>query len=300
MADNLLEATIDLLWRQWRAIGGGAATNQPVTKQVDPEVLCLVSLALQDQEARLGTVLADWLRVGASLLSVQRAKNLATQFPHGSEHLRSLAQAALREAMDARWSSVLEQRPRFSRSKLGSKQRSGGVALVEPAALVLRFRAGFNVGLKSDLLAFLLGQPLRVSVSVAANALGYGVPAVFRALQDLVKAAFARSADLPAAAEYWVDASMWRDLLGGPDAAPRWGHWREILAYTCAAFDLEHQRAYLKSSEYARATTLRELAEQHEAGLIRSGMVEHVPRSAEFEEWRDFHNSLAHAITAAG
>lgn len=301
MADSLFESTVDLVWRQWRAIGGGAATSKPATKQVDPEALCLASLVLQDQEARLWTVMADWLRFGASLLSVQRIKNLATQFPVDAAQLSGLAQTALREGKDARWRSLIGSTKGGARVvREQTKQRSRGVALTAPPALLLRLRAAFNVGVKSDLLAFLLGQPFRVAVSTAAASLGYGVPAVFRALQDLLRAGFVRSADLPAATEYWVDIPTWYDVLGGPDAIPRWGAWREVLVYACAAFDLEHRGAYLKSSEYARASALRDLAAKHEAGLVRSGLVvQGIPRSADVAEWGQFHSRLGRAISAA-
>lgn len=300
VADNLFETTIDLLWRQWRAIGGGAATNKRVSKQVDPEVLCLVSLVFRDHEARLWSVMSDWLRFGASLLSVQRIKNLTPQFPVAARDLEAVAEVALHEGKDARWKSLLERRRAGRRPARAGKQRSAGVAITDRAALVLRMRAAFNVGLKADLFAFLLGQAYRVTVSAAASALSYGVPAVFRALQDLLDAEIVRSTNLPAAAEYWVERVKWFDVLGGADAIADWGYWREVLVYACAAFDLERRRDYLKSSEYARATALRELAQRHEAGLMRSGLVEQgIPSSATWGEWRDFHNALAGGMAKA-
>ncbi len=298
MADNLFEATLDLLWRQWRSIGGAAA-GEPVRKQVDPEVLCLASLFYRDHEPRLWTAVTDWIRFGAPLLSVQRLKNLAPQFPNISDQLKALGLVAWREGKDARWKSLVGVRRSVSGAdRTSAKQRSAGPALAAPPALVLRMRAGFNVGVKADLLAFLLGQRFRVSVATAAASLGYGVPAIFRALQDLRNAGFVRSAALPAAAEYWVDIPTWYEVMGGEQAIPRWGFWREILAYACAAFTLEHERRYVRSSEYARATALRELAMQHEVGLMRSGIIEQgIPRSVSFGDWRDFHNALGTRIT---
>jgi hypothetical protein len=297
VADNLFEATLDLLWRQWRSIGGAAA-GEPVSKQVDPEALCLASLFFRDHEPRLWTAMADWIRFGASLLSVQRLKNLATQFPDMSDQVKALGLVAWHEGKDARWKSLVGARGQSRGAyRTSSKQRSAGPALSAPPAFVLRLRAGFNVGVKADLLAFLLGQKFRVSVATAAASLAYGVPAIFRALQDSRNAGFVRSADLPSAAEYWVDIPTWYEVMGGEQAIPRWGFWREILVYACAMFTLEHERNYPKSSEYARATALRELAMQHEAGLVRSGMIEQaIPRSASFDEWREFHNALAQRI----
>ncbi len=297
-AARLLDATLDLLWRQWRAIGGAAAGRGAITKQVDPEALCLASLYLQEAEPRLWTVMVDWLRLGSALLSVQRLKNLAKQFPPVEDRLRALAAAAVEEAKDARWRSLLGPRPaRKAAPRKPMKLRGGGPALTAPPALVLRLRAAFQVGVKADLLAFLLGQPLRVSVSTAAQSLGYSVPPVFRALQDLVAAQLVQSGDFPSGAEYWVHIERWHEVLGGWQAIARWGFWREVLVYVCAALALEQRGQYRKGSDYARAAALRELALRHEGGLVRSGLVEHgVPRSPSLEEWGAFHAELARRL----
>ena len=296
MATSLFETVVEVVWRQWRAIGGAAA-GEPVTKQVDPEALCLASLFLQDHEPRLWVVMSDWLRHGAALLSVQRLKNLARQFPPMEDKVRAMARVALEVNKEARWKSLLGRGSRVATPRASTKHRSGGLVLTAAPSLVLRLRAAFTVGARSDLLAFLLGQPLRVSVAAAAESLGYTVPPVFRAFQDLRAAGFVKAADLPNATEYWVDAFQWYGVLGGEQAVSRWGFWRETLAYACAAFALEHDRRHQKSSDYARATALRELANTHQAGLLRTGLLdEDLPQSAELKDWRVFHERFARLI----
>ena len=299
MVNNLSEATLDLMWRQWRAIGAAAA-GESVTKQVDPEALCLASLFFRDHEPRLWVVMTDWIRHGASLLSVQRLKNLMRQFPDLSDGVKELARVAWHQGKEARWKSFLgSSRSRTSEPRATTKQRSGGLALTAPPALLLRLRTAFTVGVRSDLLAFLLGQPLRVSVATAAGSLGYSVPPVFRALQDLRASGFVRSAEFQSGAEYWVDAFQWYEVLGGKQALAPWGFSREILTYVCAAFTLENDRRHRRGSDYARANALRELAMQHEADLLRAGVVEQgVPRSASLANWNEFHDALAKRITA--
>jgi hypothetical protein len=297
VSDNLFEATVDVLWRQWRAIGG-AATGQPVSRQVDPEVLCLASLFFRDHEPRLWIAMTDWIRFGAPLLSVQRFKNIAKQFPDMKDGVKALALVAWQEGKDARWKPVAGASRRSSRTRTSPKQRSAGPALSAPAALLLRLRAAFSVGVKADLFAFLMGQPFRVTVSSAAESLGYAVPTIFRALQDFRAAGMAESADLRSATEYWVNTLSWHALLGGEHGIVRWGFWREILVYICAAVTLEGRAEHRRSSEYAQATSLRALAMQHEAGLVRSGIIEReVPRAPSLLEWREFHNAVATRMT---
>ncbi len=298
---SLLEPTLDVLWRQWRAIGGAAAGGAATT-QVDPEALCIASLALERHEPRLWTAMTDWLRLGAALVSVQRLKNVAAQFPVGRELLERLAAAVLQEGKDARFKALLARLAK-ARAEHGTKvrsvppkQRSAGPALQAPAALLLRLRAAFGVGVKADLLAFLLGQRLRVSVATAAAALAYSTPTVFRALQDLREAGFVRSTDQPSAAEYWVDAQRWYSVLGDQNAVAYWGFWRETLAYVAAVLAWEGETGRRSLSEYALGTSLREVAQRHESDLVRAGLVEPglaLPQSAALGDWRKLHKHLA-------
>jgi len=298
---SLREATLDVLWRQWRAIGGAAAGGT-ASKQVDPEALCLASLVLLPHEPRLWTTMIDWLRLGASLVSVQRLKNLAAEFRGSRNMLSRLGAAVFEESKDARF-RALAPRPAQSRAKLrtsiGShppKQRSGGPALQASPALLLRLRAGFGVSVKADLLAFLLGQRSRVSVATAAAALAYSTSAIFRALQDLLTAGFVRSTDQPTGTEYWVDAHQWHGVLGDRKAVGYWGFWRETLAYVAAVLEWEEEAGQRVLSEYASVTSLRKLARHHEPDLVRAGLLgPHLalPRSASLEHWQAFHEHLA-------
>jgi hypothetical protein len=304
LAASLREPTLDVLWRQWRAIGGAAAAG-PATTQVDPEVLCIASLVLERHEPRLWTAMTDWLRLGAALVSVQRLKNLAVQFPVGRRLLERLGAAVVQEANGARFKTLLA-RSGQGRAQHGTrvksippKQRSGGPALQAPAALLLRLRATFGVGVKSDLLAFLLGQRSRVSVATAAAALAYSTPTVFRALQDLHEASFVRSTDQPSGAEYWVDAQLWYSVLGGQKAIAYWGFWRETQAYITAVLAWEEEAARRSLSDYALGTSLREAAKPHEPDLVRAGLVGPglaLPQSAALGDWRDFHRHLAERL----
>jgi hypothetical protein len=299
-ADSLLDAVTDVAWRQWRAIGGAAAGG-PARTQVDPEVLCLVSLTLESSEPRLWVAMTDWLRLGASLVSVQRLRNLSQQFPEAPRQLPRLAAAVVEQARDGRWRALMAKRARDRTVEQRVRQRSAGPALTLGPALMLRLRAAFSVGVKADLLAFLLGQPYRTSLAAATAGLGYSTPTVFRALQDLHSAAFVQAAELPTATEYWVDTAQWHSVLGGQSALPRWGFWRELLAYACAAVQLMKDSERRSLTHYATGVRIRDLATQHQAGLARAGVLDpgsQLPRSPELAEWRQFHRKLADRIAA--
>lgn len=302
VSDRFHEAAIDALWRQWRVIGAPAAGGV-AKRQVDPETLCLASLALEPEEPRLWDTMADWIRVGASLIGVQRLKNLAPEFANAEPALARLARVAVGVAKDSRWRTLLGA-PSLQDGRVARPRRpmSGGPALTAPPALVLRLRAAFAVGVKADLIAFLLGQEHRVSVATATAGLGYSNSTVFRAFQDLELAGFVLRADQPSAAEYWIDAARWERVLDGPGPIPRWGYWRETLGYVCAVVLRDRSAAARSLSEYARGTELRKLAEQHESSLVRAGILGQkqlkLPATVKLAEWRAFHDEFAQALAA--
>lgn len=118
---NLRHAVLDVVWRQWRVLGAGAAA--PFTKRstsygkdgrrqlrtlVDPEALVLVSLMLFEDERRLGDLLHDWGARNSDLLSVQRMRNLEAGYPETvrsvlSQRLAWFAAVARDEGKDLRW-----------------------------------------------------------------------------------------------------------------------------------------------------------------------------------------------------
>lgn len=291
LTDKLAEAAVDVLWRQWRAIGG-AASGSPVTKQVDPEMLCLASLALAADEPRLAVVLEDWLRLGARYLSTQRAKNLAANMPDGERLASRLARIALTAAGDPRWKSFLSKGAVATREE-PLRQRSGGPDLLAPPALTLRLRNAFGVGLKADLLAFLIGQRIRVSVSTAADSLGYAVPTVFRGLQDLHASGLVQVTKQLAAAEYWLDAPTWQSVLGKPYVY--WGFWHEVFGYVLA-IGAWRRKTSTRASVYAQGSSLRTAAAAHAPALVRAAGIDEKlsqPESPNLAEWKDYHRRVA-------
>lgn len=93
LAGELREATLHVVWRQWRALGAGASgrstkhsssdgrTRRHLRALIDPEALVLISLALVPYERRLADILHDWAAQNSDMLSVQRMKNLEARYP---------------------------------------------------------------------------------------------------------------------------------------------------------------------------------------------------------------------------
>ncbi len=121
LATELRHAVLDVVWRQWRVLGAGAAApftmrstshgeegRRQLRTLVDPEALVLVSLMLSDDERRLVDLLHDWGARNSDLLSVQRMRNLEAGYPETvrsilGQRLAWFAAVARDEGKDLRW-----------------------------------------------------------------------------------------------------------------------------------------------------------------------------------------------------
>lgn len=284
-ADTLRDAALDLLWRQWRTVGATADAPGEARAIVDPEALVLMSLAMQAHERRLVDVTGAWVQRNASLLSIQRLRNLAGGFPAPvPTSLAALARVAVEQAKDLRWRSLLDP----GAPPLGMRDgrlRSLEAPLGRWQAVVLQLRRGIGVGVKADALAFLLGAHLEAewwSVAAIASATGYTPAAVRRAADDLAAARFVRAPATAARVRgtqrlYGIDLAHWKALLGVSAEHPGWGYWPERFAFVLDVLAWSDRRiadapasqvAEPAIARHAENIEARALLERHEAALL--------------------------------
>jgi hypothetical protein len=265
LSATLRSATLDALWRQWSAVGGMVSARARATSVVDPEALMLMSLALEAVEPRFGNLLADWARLNSELLSVQRIRNLARRFPEGiGERLATFARIALVEGKDHRWKSIAgtEASLDLGRRHQG-KSRATRAQLLEPTALLLRLRLVFGVGIKADLIGFLLSTDRgeRPSIGTIATATNYTVAAVRKAAQALAEARVIEEEE-GARAEYQADRGKWTSLLG-IESAPPWRAWSERYIFVAHFLAWARDADARPLTSYLLESRGRELLEQH-------------------------------------
>lgn len=273
-------AALKACWRQWRSLGaltGGPELHESEHQSnkgspiVDPEALVLLSLQVRDDERRLDDFLGWIASVGAPLLSVQRMQNLARHFPERTGiRLGAFARLAA-EAGDRRWRRHWRGAIDFELAPRAGKGAEH-LALHMPAALVLRLRAGFGVGTKADLLAFLLGLAgRRVTVREAAEALGYSEVALRTAAQEMVLAGFVR--EVPGRpARYEADTEAWVQLLAYDEAddandSLTWQHWAGTFAFLAAVLTWVQAGREAAWSPYVWSSRARDLCELHRRAL---------------------------------
>ncbi|NNM35433.1 MAG: hypothetical protein HKO53_20325, partial [Gemmatimonadetes bacterium] len=151
------EAATKVCWTQWKQLGAGVSGDPGSGRSViDPEALLLLSFQLEEHERRLEDMWRWWAKAGSRLTSVQRLLTLADTFPHGSRARIPSFAAAAYEAGDGMWKrlGVTEAFTMSRRRRKGPEAPS----LSTPGTLLLRLRAGFGLGAKADILAYLLSN----------------------------------------------------------------------------------------------------------------------------------------------
>jgi len=278
LAQRLRAAAMEVLWRQWRAVGGQAAARGAARAAVDPEALVLLSLTLVEHESRLADILHDWTLLNSDLLAVQRAKNLAARYPEiVRARLAALARLATEEAKDLRWKSLIpagasldEIAPPGGVPVRRNKLRAVRVNADEPAALLLRLRLGFGVGARADLLGFLLATPHEwATMRELSAATTYTVAAVRRATEAMEGARLLHLSAGPPAS-YGADREAWTELLGLENGLPPWRNWHERFAFVAAFLDWAEAAQAKPLSPYVLGVKTRELLEQHRAAFERN------------------------------
>lgn len=267
------ETAVEAAWAQWSALTTAAVPvgNRRVWTIVDPEALVLLSLAVRDRERRLNDLLAGWARVGAPLLSVQRLKTLAKEFPQTvQEQVSDFARYAA-DAGDRRWRAHAAGPEERSGPEPREKD-IGPLRLIEGPALMLRLRAGIGVGAKADLLTFLLGlHGGAADMKAITVAAGYTDRAMRTAAEEMALARFVHQIQGPPSA-YRADHHSWTQVLevhrldSTPEhrpSIPSWRFWAVAFAFLAEVKSWAEQVEQEDWTAYVASSRARDLVNAH-------------------------------------
>ena len=271
--EQALRTGMAVAWAQWSTLATVAVPAGPRARSmVDPEALVLLSLALRGRQRRLDDLVAGWARAAPALLSVQRLIHLSESFPAGvAEGIGAFARAAA-DAGDRRWrthaAEAEAEAARVPRKAIGAPR------LAEAPALLLRLRAGFGVGARADVLAFLLAQRgAEAPVSAIAGATGYSGSGVRTAAEEMVLAGFAKRVEAAPTA-YCADHRAWAGVLQlrvtssakGPEVPP-WRYWATVFAFLAGVDAWAAEAEEAEWSAYVASSRARDLVEDHARSL---------------------------------
>ena len=273
---QLHDALRDAVWRQWSELGGSAVSSNKRTRCViDLEALILITLWLADEEPRLVDVMVSWTTLNSGFISVQRIKNLCTAYPPSvADRLPGLARVIVDVGADARWKPLYgsDDTPITYRD---NKIRAVRVDLKRPPVLWLRLRGIFGLGIRPDIIAFLMRRvdPRDyVEVDIIADAVGYSRAAVKRVLDALVEAdslSMAPGRD-PGYAIGW--RPLFTILDPDPDHLPLWRYCHQTYTLAAEYLSTIGARGGEAMSAFLQRVEARRMIQHHGGYLIENRM----------------------------
>lgn len=270
IAAQVRETAADTAWAQWSALTAAAvdARARRPWSTVDPEALVLASLAVRRHERRLNDIVFGIARSGTRLLSVQRMSTLVETYSTlAQEGFHEFAWAAA-EAGDQRWAPHAE-RPAPEAQPVRPK-RVGSLRLLDGPGLMLRLRTGLGVGVRADVLAYLLGMHgAAVPLKGIALATGYTARGIRRAAEEMAVGGFVQQTnDSPVA--FSADHRAWAGVLdlnearsGGRAGVPPWRYWSLVYGFMVAVDQWAANAEADGWSDYVASSRARDLVEDH-------------------------------------
>ena len=213
-----LQATLDLLWRQWCSLGlAGHASPVNVHRLMDLEALLLATTSIGRYEPRLFDESLDWLAAYGSLVNLQRLNNLQRTHTLGDDRvLRAIAAWLAAWATQPRWKTIAKSgagdtagpqpEPLFlgidgpasanpdpiflahglERGVFEPRGLSRPPHPTQPPNLMVSLRALIGVSVRVEIILYLAGSPAAAHAAEIARATGYAPRTVQAALQEML------------------------------------------------------------------------------------------------------------------
>ena len=253
---------------------------------------------------------------------------------HLLNQLTGFAIVASDKGNDARWRSIVEhshhgdcrirnQMARQSRAAKGSMRharasdRSGvhstmvdqdgpgvvpgttpstRVSLVEDAALTLRLRQAFGVGVKADVLAYLLARgDERAALREICEAVACSPATAYVAAEELSAARLVGSLD-GQPPSYRATHESWKPLLGFENRPPRWAGWSHRYVFLTALLHWGDTTSRWPTKSAASEARDRDLVERYRSWLEPVPVVSSIA-SSQREGWRGVLRRAMHDLT---
>lgn len=209
------ERMLDLLWRQWTAMGVAGQGSPWRHTPLDPEALLLVSCTLARHDPRLFDAMLDWLNINGHYINVQRLRRMVTEHRFaGGDVYAAIAATISTTAHAVKWAGSVQVTAKSARPEplfympdgkplpvVHAPDRTfraygflrdcyaprGTAHPFRPEAtanLVLRLRAFIGVSARCEILTYLLLNG-RGSPRAIARVCGYYAATITKALAEM-------------------------------------------------------------------------------------------------------------------
>lgn len=114
---GLQDRLLEILWRQWSALGVAGQNSTWQGSVIDPEALLLFSSTLTRYDARLFDAIVEWLQLNGRYINVQRLKRMLIdeQFS-GANVLAAMAATVRTSATGLKWEGLTRVAPENTES----------------------------------------------------------------------------------------------------------------------------------------------------------------------------------------
>jgi hypothetical protein len=306
---RLLEAILDLLWRQWCSLGV-AGHSEPAVENglIDPEALLLATTSLGRHEPRLFDEMFDWLSRYGFLINLQRLKNLHRNNRLGDEHvLTCIADWLVTNTTQQSWKSLAKAAKSDTAVQtlfLGSGTtfrhpdpfflahglerelfRPRGMSRAPdptlPPNLTFTLRALIGVSARVEIILCLAGGGATYASEIARTT-GYAPRTLQALLQEMLlsghilsqEPATIRSAKVRKGANrrYHLQSSDWAFLTKGRPL-PQWKPWAALFSLVRETVDVVPHSEEKDKHSAVISSKLRESLAIHGQALASSGLL---------------------------
>ena len=290
--EDLHKRMLDLIWRQWTALGihgyGASWEGSPV----DPDALLLFSCTAARQDARLFDAMIEWMEHNGRYIGVSRVRRMLGSGAFAGERVfHAVVQTTADSESAPKWKRLasrfereLGEEPLFYlsggkplpvvgepdsrflnwglvRDRYDSRGVAGTFDSRNSAAILLRLRALLGVNARCEILLYLMLNPSGTPRAMA-RACGYEPTTIVKAMREMADSGLLDVRKDGRHTVYRIEAEHWCKLLIEKDVALSWISWSQLFgALECIMTVLDHA-VRTEKSELAQASILRRVFEQ--------------------------------------
>jgi hypothetical protein len=279
------DRVLDLLWRQWIALGVAGHGEQWRGSPIDPEALLLATCTVGRFDARLFDAMIEWMGVNGQYINVQRLKRIiSTEEFAGEQVVRAVAATVSNSVSAAKWATtrtargsdgtaplfflkdgrpmptVKELDPVFKEHGLlrDNYESRGVVQAFRPESasnLVLRLRAFMGVNARCEIITYLLLNE-QGSPSSLARETYYFPLTISKAMAEMRDSGYLTSRVNGRRRDHRLGPATWRDLLLGNNQV-QWVVWPRVFRAIEAVWLFLWDDALLQKEPLPQASSLR-------------------------------------------
>jgi hypothetical protein len=277
-SSDLRRSIVDLLWKQWAALGVSAHIATGGNTIIDPEALVLMSTVFARHDARLFDEMADWLQRNGTWINVLRLTRLQREHELGEDTvLGALAEHMIKDSSHAKWKVLAKAPPIVSeaaplfphlpapsrtdeifrkwgwlRPPLDLRGLSRPPRPNQPASFLLKLRALFGRQSRAEVFAWLLTHPSGHPAQIARET-AYFRGSVQNVLNELELSGHVFATREGREKRFVAPRDPWRFLLtwtqGGSAEFPQWVPWAVLFTLIRRFHDLVNSEAFAGYSD---------------------------------------------------